>query len=893
MKLNFLTAILILLLPVNAFSQFVVSGSVRDKNNEVISYANVILLRQADSLLVNYATTNSEGKFKIEHNESGAYFLRVSCLGYAAETTPVVLADSKTIVSNFILDDSITALESIVVTGRNPGIVFKEDTIRYDPKVFTDGSEVVLGDVLKKLPGVEVDSKGGVKAQGRQVESILLNGQDFFSGNTQMATKNLPADVAENVEVLNNYSEYSLLGGFQSHEKTVINVGVNNEKLGKISGELTAAGGYKDTYLGKANIMQINSTLMTSFVGAFNNTGEEVFSIEEYIRLQGGIDELMNNGNNSSIELSKEEQRLLMPQNNTFERKNLLSALNMAYQPTTSLKFTSYFLFNEINETAQDIVKYNYLLPDNRFSTTKQIDGKGKNRLYSGLWKLHYQPSATFNMTYKGNISNIDMNKNATSLNVIDRRPIKALDIYDAQTLKTRHDILLMKSLGRHVLAANIYFSYADKPAIYAMQVDSLLLPVALIAHNDWYYGQQKTKLKQIESGANFSFMYKINSSYFINSSLNVNINNQSYLSNIYRDIPSQTPVELSADSLRNDIKTDVYDYNAGISFVKNKGLFRFKIGAFAHAYQFENNKFASESKVKLNPTAEVSLHFSQKHVLNVAYSASDSPIPADAFLSGIVFDSYQDYMQNSLTKHLYSSKYNANLTYRIYDLFSNTMVVFTSIYSRVKNSSTNDYFQDGLLTKYRPVSALPTDYFITKLFVNKGLGFIPWVIKFTGGYNHTSFSNHAMGIKNKLRVENTSGQLQLESNYRNRIVNFECKVGHEYFNNKSSLGAESAQRIRRYGGKIKMNINKRLFTAVELEYAINEAPDYNRSQYNLNANINYVINKNFEIEAVGINILHPDKQYWVATSNNGVYISERYFRQIPGHLMLKVRYKF
>ncbi|MEG0462286.1 carboxypeptidase-like regulatory domain-containing protein [Bacteroides sp.] len=893
MRFKFLWIILMLLLPIKASSQFVISGSVKNKNNEVVSYANVTLLRQADSLSVNYATTNNEGKFKIEQKEAGKYFLRVSCLGYSAKTIPIIFTDNKIVVSNFVLDESLTELESVVVTGRNPGIRFKNDTIRYDPKVFTDGSEIVLGDVLKKLPGVEVDSKGRVKAQGKQVESILLNGQDFFSGNTQMATKNLPADVAENVEVLNNYSEYSLLGGFQSHEKTVINVGVSNKKMGKISGELTASYGYKDKYIGKASIMQMNSKLMTSFVGALNNTGDEVFNMEEYIRLQGGINELMNNSSSSSIELSKEEQSMLMPQNNTFKRKNLLSALNMAYQPNTSLKCTSYFLFNEINEEAQDIVKYNYLLPDGSLETTKQIDSKGKNRLYSGLWKLSYQPSQTFNLAYKGNISNIDMNRNAMALNSIDKKQINASDIYDAQTLKTRHDVLLMNSLGRHLLAANIYFSYSNKPAAYDMQVDSLLLPIPLIVDNGWYYGQQKTKFKQIESGANLSFMYKINSAYFINSSLNTQISNQRYRSNIYQDIPSQRSIELDADSLRNSIKMDVYDYNAGVSLVKNTGLLRFKLGVFAHIYQFDNNKFASESKVKLNPIAEVSLFFSRKHVLNVAFSESDSPVSASAFLSGIVFDSYQDYMQNSLTQYLYSSKYSANLTYRIYDLFSNTMVVFTSMYSHIKNSSSNDYFQDGLLTKYQPVSTLPKDYFVTKLFVNKGLGFIPWVMKINGGYNYTSFSNQAMGIENKIQAENASALLQLESNYHKQIFNFECKVGLEYFNNKSSLGAESTQHIQRYGGKIKMNINKRLFAAVELEYVINDAPDYKQNQYNLNTNINYVLNKNFEIEIVGVNMLHMDKQDWVATYNNGVYLAERFFRQIPGNLMLKARYKF
>jgi hypothetical protein len=864
-----------------------------NNNNEGIPYASVTFLQQVDSSIVNYTATNSDGKFELEHKEAGKYFLRVSCLGYATKATPVILSENKTIVADFILDDSQIELERIVVRGRNSGIRFKGDTIRYDPKAFTDGSEVVLGDVLNKLPGIEVDKKGGVRAQGKQVESILLNGQDFFSGNTQMATKNLPADIAENVEILNNYSEYSLLSGFQSHEKTAININVSNEKLGKISGELAAAGGYKDKYLGKANIMQINSRLMTSFVGALNNTGEEVFSIEEYIRLQGGINELMDNNAGSSIELSAEEQNLLLPQNNIFRRRSGLGAFNLAYQPNTSLKLTSYFLFNEINEDVQDRIKYKYLLPGNSFETTKQFDSKGTSSLYSGLWKLNYQPSKTFNLVYKGNISNIDMSRNASSVNTIDRQQLNALDIYGAQAFKTRHDVLLMKSVGRHLLAASLYFSYSDKPATYDMQVDSLLLPVPLIAENNWYYGQQTTSLAQTESGLNLSFTYKINSSYFINSSLNVKWNNQKYHSKIYQDIPSQTPVELNIDSLQNNIEMNTHDYNAGISLIKNSGLLRFKLGIFAHMYRLDNTRFSSENKAKPNPMAEVSLFFSQKHILNVSFSESDAPIPADAFLSGIVFDSYQTYLQNSLTNRLYSTKYNADLSYRIYDLFSNTMVVFTAMYSRIKNTNTNDFLQKGLLTEYQPASASPKEFLFVRLYMNKGLGFIPWAVKVTGGYNNTSFSNRSMAVENKIGIENASGNFQLGSNYHNRIFNFECAAGIEYLKNRSSLGAKNTQLIQRYGGKIKLNISKRLFAAAELEYVINNASDYKQNLYNLNANVRYALNKRFDLEIAGVNMLHLDKQEWMAMSYNGIYMAERYFRQIPGNILLKVKYRF
>ncbi len=892
MKSLFLFALLVFL-PVGAFSQFVISGSVTDGNGEAIPYSTVTLIRETDSSVADHTITGMEGRYEIVHKEAGNYLLRVGSLGYSTKTAPVILFDNTTIEVDFILEDNLIAMDGVVVTARNTGIRFLQDTIRYDPKVFTDGSEVILGDVLNKLPGVEVDEKGSVKAQGKQVESILLNGQDFFSGNTQMATKNLPASVAENVEVLNNYSEYSLLSGFQSHEKTVINVGVSDDKLGKISGELTAAGGYKNRYLGKANLMQIAPKLMTSLLGALNNTGEEVFSIEEYIRLQGGINELTSNNSGSSITLSDEEAKLLIPQNNTFKRRSGLGAFNLAYQPHESLKLTAYFLFNQTKEASQDINRYNYTLPNNSLETTERYDGNGTNRLFSGLWKLNYQPSAALNLTYKGTVSDIDMSRVGRSANTIDRQQINAIDRHDARTFKTRHDVMAMRSLGRHLLTANLFFSYSDKPATYDMQVDSLLLPVVLSAEDGWYYARQRTGLAQTESGLNLSFLYKINPDYFINSSVNASTNDQKYNSGIFQDTPAGPPVEFGVDSLRNSIKTAFRDYNASVGLVKNRGLLRFKLGVSAHLYKFHNSKLGPAEKAMLNPMAEVSLFFSQKHVLNASFSSSATPIPVDMFLSGIVFDSYRSFRYNSLTDRFYSPKNNANLSYRIYDMFSNTMVVLTAMYSRVENSDTSDYTQEGLLTRYRPMTAFSNEFLNANLFVNKGLGSIPWTVKVNGGYNVSSFSNRSNGTDNRIRVESTSGKLQLESNYRKQIFNFECKAAVEYLKNSSSIGMGNTQLIQRYGGKVKLNFGERLFWATGLEYVINDAPDYKQNLYVLNTDLSYAVSKSFDLEIAGENMLHMDKQDWVATSYNGVYTSERYFRQIPGNIMLRARFRF
>jgi len=213
------------------FPQSAISGRVSDNENEAIEFALVALKQVNDSSVVAYTITDESGRYTLKINKQGDFLVHVSYLGYTTQIKQITLSEDTNVTDfDFIMSPDVISLQEIVVKGRKTGILFDNDTIRYDIQSFKDGSEVVLGDVLNKLPGIEVDEKGAVKAQGKQVDKILLNGQDFFQGNTQMATKNLAADIAESVEVLNNYSEYSILSGFQSHENTVIFLACGNHK---------------------------------------------------------------------------------------------------------------------------------------------------------------------------------------------------------------------------------------------------------------------------------------------------------------------------------------------------------------------------------------------------------------------------------------------------------------------------------------------------------------------------------------------------------------------------------------------------------------------------------------------------------------------------------------
>jgi hypothetical protein len=877
-------------LSVRLFGQRTITGKITNEEHSPLEYATVMLKAANDSSIVSFATTDDKGIYQLQTEKEGAFFLQASYVGYASQYKPLNLTALTKATIDFTLKEDAVGLQELIVKGRKTGVRFGQDTVRYDISHFKDGSEVVLGDVLNKLPGIVVDDKGGVKAHGKTVDKVLLNGQDFFQGDTQMATKNLSADMAENVEILNNYSEYSMLSGFQSHEQTVINVGVNKDKLGKVSGNLSGGVGVQDKFEFKGNLLQIKPKSMTSLIGSVNNDGEEVFNIEDYIKLQGGVSAFLDHyGGGNTISLSQEEQQLLTPKNNVYKRTNGISGINFACQPSHTFKTNAYLLYHQKEEDANERTRYTYPVPNaDPFSFSKSQSIHGRHRLFSGYLKADYQSSPTLHFSYRGVISNMDTKNTDHATDYLPERTVPATGRTDAQSFKTRHNLSVLKSLDRHLLTATVSFALNKNPSGYALETDSLLLPFLLPATGSRFHGIQRTRQRQWSGSTNVSFLYKIDNTCFLRMGLGASATNRKYFSDIYQE--ASTP----ADYL-NDFSLTMNDYNATISIVKNRGLFQFKLGTAIHLYDFDtyrlNHETDDRNAGRLTPHAEVSLHFSQKNVLSISATQTEEMNEAGAFIDKPVIYSYQNYTRNSRVRTMYQTRYQLNLNYRLFDLYSNTMLIVTGSYNNIRYPVSVNYQQDGLVTGKNPVSVSPTDHLMLRLYLNKGLAFIPWTAKLTIGYDALTSHHLLSETERKVRVGNTTGQIQFLSNYH-RMMDFEARATVD-INNSHFLTGSRKQMIRRYAGNLKFNFHRRIRANAEMEYVINRSTDLNQRLYVLNAGLHYALSKKVELNLSGMNLLHLSRQDWTSISYSDNYIAEKYFYQIPGHIMLKMKYVF
>jgi hypothetical protein len=885
------TAIIIVFVFIDISIGQTITGIVTDANKYPIPFTSVVLMNIEESTILSYSTTDDKGCYIVKLQKKGEFLLRISNFMYQNQEKNISIYSNEIITANFILEETPVHLNEIIVKGRYTGISYGKDTIFYNPKIFTDGSEVVLGDVLNKLPGIEVDVGGNIKAHGKDVDKLLLNGQDFFAGNTQMATKNLSADIAESIEVLNNYSEYSMLNGFQSHEQTAINIGVNKNKLGKISGNISIGGGYENKYNINSNLLCINSKTMIALLAAKNNTGEEVFSINDYFRLQGGINEVM--GNNGSFEMSEEEQRLLMPSNNIYAKTNAFSALNLSYQPKQKIKLNSYILFNTSQSDSEDSNLYTYnSLNRESYKLQEKSSSIVDNKLFSGYFKINYNPSSTFSFIYNGSISNSIMENNEAINSISKNQQLYNYGIREINPLITQHKAMLMKTLKKHIFLSSVKLNYSDRPNDYYLKTDSLLLPLSLVEYDNWYYGKQNIKQDRLNGELTSAFLFRLNKDYYLKPTLGVNFEKQSYTSFISENNPFEEN-KYMGDTLHNELQFKLYDYYGSLEVVKNRGLFQFKMGTSAHIINFSKNitKQINYDKIRLNPVIELSLVFSEKHKFNTSFSKTINMNSIKSFSDKIIFDSYQSYFFDGSLNYLYETQYNIGLRYNLYDMFSNTMIIFTGNYNKGTHSISKNYLQEGILSSVNSMTSPNKEDFFSNLYLKKSVGFIPWTINYTGSYIHSRFYNWLSGQLNRINTQIITNQFKMESKYQ-LPINIESYLKIEYLKNIISFGYKTNQSVQRYGCILKFKNKERFYSDIGFEYVKNDMI-YMQDQFILSGNIRYLTKNNIEFQLRGNNVLNLHNQNWSSISYKENYNLEQFYKQIPGNIICSVKYIF
>ena len=277
---RYIYVIVLLLAGAVEVSAAVVKGSVADSQGETLPQATLRLLKSdRDSTFVSAAAADMDGQFEFKGVKKGSYYIKASYIGYLDAVVPVKVTGSDVDVKTITLRESSIVLKEATAYGVATPVKVMEDTIEYNASSYTTPPNAVVSDLLKRLPGVEVESDGSIKAQGQTVKKILIDGEEFFSDDPAVASKNIPVSMIKNAQVINRKSDLARMTGVDDGEdEMVINLTVKPGMKNGWFGQAEAGYGTDDTYKGSFIVNRFVNSNQFTIVGNANNINDAGFT---------------------------------------------------------------------------------------------------------------------------------------------------------------------------------------------------------------------------------------------------------------------------------------------------------------------------------------------------------------------------------------------------------------------------------------------------------------------------------------------------------------------------------------------------------------------------------------------------------------------------------------
>jgi hypothetical protein len=457
MKKTFL--LLTLLVSIFSFSQSVrFEGVVKDTLNAPLEMANVMAVNLATKAVDAYSITNDKGRFQLSLKANANYSVRFTFLGLKTKNINVE-TKTENIVKSVILNNDATQLPGIEIVREMP-VSIKGDTIIYNADSFKTGTERKLGDVLKKLPGVTVNADGEVEVEGKKVSKLMVEGKDFFDGDTKLGVKNIPADAIDKVQVLRNYNEIGALKGLENNEDNVaMNIKLKSGKKNFWFGDMTAGigvGHEESRYEVNPKLFYYSPKYSINVIGDFNNIGELPFTAQDYFKFTGGFRNMMKKGGTNFNISSNDLGLTLLRNNRAKEIETRFGATNFSYNSIKSLSISGFAILSGTQtdlETQSQVTREGNtndlsgnLVRSNFVQNTKEIT-KQKSNL--GLFKLSssYKPNTKLQLDYDILLKNSKQDENTSILSEATTKFENNLPL-----LNTNQEINILKMIKMSLL---------------------------------------------------------------------------------------------------------------------------------------------------------------------------------------------------------------------------------------------------------------------------------------------------------------------------------------------------------------------------------------------------------------------------------------------------------
>lgn len=395
-----------ILLSFSAYSQqkngSVTGKVINAKDKSPIDYASVAVKSLRDSSVAGTINTDPDGSFAIKGLSPGPYRLTVAYLGLKSvnKVFTVTAAVPAVNLGTFGMDDNGLNLNTVVIKGVVTPVVVKTDTVEYSAGAYKVRENAVVEDVLKKLPGVDVAKDGSIKAQGETVTRVRVDGKDFFGNDPLLATKNLPADMIDKIQVIDLLSDQSQFTGVDDgNREKIINITTKKDKKNGYFGNSSAGYGTDGRYDVNLNANKFDKEQQFSLIGQFNNVNKQNFGGGGGLGTGGGG----GGGGRFSIASGAPPQGIT---NTNAAGLNFADVYTDQTKITASYFFNKTSLFNDQNSTVQNLLgngttTFNQDLTSTTNATNHRFNFLVDTKIDSSM-SIRVQPNITYTETGLG-----------------------------------------------------------------------------------------------------------------------------------------------------------------------------------------------------------------------------------------------------------------------------------------------------------------------------------------------------------------------------------------------------------------------------------------------------------------------------------------------------------
>jgi hypothetical protein len=908
MKEKLLLAAILITSQMALAQRFSIKGQVLDTLSSPLPSATILLLNATDSSLVNFGVSDAQGMFELKNVARMEYIFKITFVGYrtfAQKISPPSGSDMVDL-GKMKMETVSKELDEVIVQAEKAPVVVKKDTIEYNAEAFKTKPNDNVEGLLKKLPGVEVDNDGGITAQGEQVRRVTVDGKEFFGRDPKLATRNLPADAVDKVQVFDRMSDQAQFTGIDDGQKEkAINLELKEEKRNGAFGSLTAGIGTDDRFQAKANINRFTKGKQLSFLAMGNNTNEQGFSIDEYMNFTGGMQQMMS-GRGGAVRLqfnSNNQNGIPLNFGNRANglMTNYAGGVNFNNEFTKKTEMNGSYFFNYLDHDISQTTYRENFLPTGSFTynqNSRQNNNNANHRINATIdHKIDSANSLKFTTNFSYNET--DSEQRSTSENVTPDNEVQnesdLLNISSGNSITSNSSLLFrhrFKKKGR-TISTNLTLGVS--------QSDREGLSDGIYRHfgNDPSEVIQKQvngqTIDNLSYGSNVTYTEPLGGRKYLEVNYNFSQNLNDVNREVYDEISGEQVFNLE---LSNKYKSNYTYHRPGLNFRLNRSKYNLQLGTSLQYTDLSGElELPNESRIErtfqnILPVVRINYDFTTTKHLRFDYETSVQE-PSIQQLNPVLdqTDQLNPYQGNPNLRPAYSQSWR--LSFNTFD-----PVRFMSFFSFIDadyttNAITNAVSYTDFVRTTTPVNVA----YSASLNGNATLSFPVNKIKSRFSISANRREQHSINLideaENKIRQRTFGGTFRY--NYRYKEI-FDLSLSANLSDQKTTYEFDQPDQDflnQTYTAESNLSFLKNYQFTADFNYLVysSQSTDFSQSIPLLNLSVSRFLlkNKSGELKLSVNNLL--DKALGISQTANINYLERQTTNSLGRYFMISFTY--